>query len=226
MKKIIITCEHGGNEIPEEFRYLFSADLEILTTHRGWDPGALDLAQSLSNNLNVPLFYSKTSRLLIELNRSLHHPALFSGYIKDLEPERKKKVIIEHYLPYRNTVEKLIKESIEKNYTVIHISVHSFTPVLNNVVRNCDIGLLYDPTRNEEKNFCQEWKNLLVKNNKDLKVRFNYPYKGTADGFTTYLRKSFLENYVGIELEVNQKIISASMSSLKRTITNSLLKLV
>jgi len=35
-------------------------------------------------------------------------------------------------------------------------------------------------------------------------VRFNYPYLGKADGFTTYLRKQFPANYMGIELEVNQ----------------------
>ncbi len=28
---------------------------------------------------------------------------------------------------------------------------------------------------------------------------------GTADGFTTYLRKKFQNNYSGIEIEINQK---------------------
>jgi hypothetical protein len=37
-------------------------------------------------------------------------------------------------------------------------------------------------------------------------VKMNQPYKGTDDGFTTYLRKKFdPEHYAGIELEVNQK---------------------
>ncbi|MEO8932838.1 MAG: N-formylglutamate amidohydrolase, partial [Xanthomarina sp.] len=35
--------------------------------------------------------------------------------------------------------------------------------------------------------------------------RFNYPYLGKADGFTSYLRKQFPKNYLGIEIEVNQK---------------------
>lgn len=38
-----------------------------------------------------------------------------------------------------------------------------------------------------------------------MNVRFNYPYLGKADGFTTHLRKKFKDNYIGIELEVNQK---------------------
>ena len=42
----------------------------------------------------------------------------------------------------------------------------------------------------------------------ELSVRFNYPYLGKADGFPTYLRKLFPDNYSGIELEVNQKLSS------------------
>ena len=45
----------------------------------------------------------------------------------------------------------------------------------------------------------------------DLSIRCNYPYKGNADGFTTYLRKQFSEKkYLGIELEINQKHIITS----------------
>ena len=39
----------------------------------------------------------------------------------------------------------------------------------------------------------------------DFNVRHNYPYLGKMDGFTTYLRKKFPKNYVGIEIEINQK---------------------
>ena len=34
----------------------------------------------------------------------------------------------------------------------------------------------------------------------------NYPYLGKADGFTTSLRQEFQERYIGIELELNQKL--------------------
>lgn len=33
----------------------------------------------------------------------------------------------------------------------------------------------------------------------------NYPYLGKSDGFTTSLRKQFPFQYIGIELEINQK---------------------
>ena len=41
-----------------------------------------------------------------------------------------------------------------------------------------------------------------------LVIKFNEPYKGTDDGFTTYLRTKFSDDeYLGIEIEVNQKYL-------------------
>ena len=39
-----------------------------------------------------------------------------------------------------------------------------------------------------------------------MRVRFNYPYAGRADGLTTALRRRFPDAaYAGIELEINQR---------------------
>ena len=56
-----------------------------------------------------------------------------------------------------------------------------------------------------EKIFCASFKNEILAINPTLKVRSNYPYLGRADGFTTYLRKQFKSDYLGIEIEINQK---------------------
>ncbi len=109
------------------------------------------------------------------------------------------------YLPYRDSVEALIAEILSKGEKVLHISVHSFSSELNGNVRNTDIGLLFDPSKAEEKNYCKILKNQLITPGSQFKVRFNYPYLGKADGFTTYLRKKFPQNYSGIEMEINQK---------------------
>jgi hypothetical protein len=42
----------------------------------------------------------------------------------------------------------------------------------------------------------------------DQRIRMNYPYLGKADGFTTSLRQEFQEQYIGIELELNQKLFA------------------
>lgn len=205
MLKILITCEHGGNEIPPAYAGLFAAEQELLRTHRGYDIGALELFDNLKD-LADKTFYSTTSRLLVELNRSLHHKKLFSDITNNLSEKKKEQILKVHYRPYRERVEELIQDLIMVGHQVLHISVHSFTPVLNGEERKADIGLLYDPKREGERVFCRDWKKAFNKYDPGILVRFNYPYLGIADGFPTYLRRRFSdEKYMGIELEVNQK---------------------
>jgi len=214
--KLVLTCEHGGNYIPKEYAYLFKDHQAILNSHRGYDLGSLDLYEFLKPLSNFS-FSSNTSRLLIEPNRSLHHKKLFSEFLKNISKEEKDVLINTYYLDYRNKVEKQIREYLSDGETVLHISVHSFTPILNSKIRNCDKGLLFDSRRPSEKQFCLKFKEQILKINPNYKIRFNYPYLGKADGFTTYLRKQFPENYIGIELEINQKFS-------KNNKMNSLLK--
>ena len=103
-------------------------------------------------------------------------------------------------------LEETIRQSARSAVRTIHISVHSFTPQLNHVLRNADIGLLYDPRREAEKQLCLALQFELGRDRPDLTIRRNYPYRGTDDGLTRYLRCRFAaDQYLGIELEVNQK---------------------
>ena len=222
-QKWVVTCEHGGNQIPAAYASYFEEAAAILQTHRGYDPGALELYHLLAKELADFSQYSETSRLLVELNRSLHHKSLFSAFSKKIKPSVRKEVIASYHLPYRSLVEEKIRKFLSEGNSVVHISVHSFTPVLNGEERKADIGLLYDPARAKEKDFCQQWKKQLKNFAPTAIVRMNYPYQGTADGFTTYLRKRFPEGYAGIELEVNQK--HAQMPAVNEAVLNSLRQL-
>src|SRR5258708_4265355 len=74
----LITCEHGGNRIPAPYRALFRGSRALLDTHRGYDAGALVMARELARAFKAPLVSSTVSRLLVDLNRSVGHPQLFS----------------------------------------------------------------------------------------------------------------------------------------------------
>ncbi|HSO07438.1 MAG TPA: N-formylglutamate amidohydrolase, partial [Pelomicrobium sp.] len=102
----LVTCEHGGNRIPARYRPLFRGHEELLTSHRGYDPGALTLARELSAALDAPLVVSTVSRLLVDLNRSLHHPRLFSAATRDAPADVRAEIVDRHYLPYRDEVER------------------------------------------------------------------------------------------------------------------------
>ncbi|MGH8118983.1 MAG: N-formylglutamate amidohydrolase [Gammaproteobacteria bacterium] len=96
-------------------------------------------------------------------------------------------------------------------------SVHSFTPKLGKELRRADIGLLYDPRRRGERILCRKLQAILSQAAKGLIVRRNYPYRGTDDGLTTYLRKRYSEGqYLGIEIEINQKHVHGSRARRRR----------
>ncbi|NIJ44576.1 putative N-formylglutamate amidohydrolase [Wenyingzhuangia heitensis] len=202
--KLLLTCEHGGNKIPLAYDSLFLSQELVLQTHRAYDKGALDLFKYL-RPLAVFHKSNEISRLFIELNRSLHHPMLFSEFTKKLDKKEKQLLIQQYYLIYRDKVIQQIESLIHSKHCIFHISVHSFTPVFNGVTRKCDIGLLYDPSSIHEKKIAQLLKAELKKRAPELNIRCNYPYKGISDGFTKTLRKQFSKNYVGIEIEINQK---------------------
>jgi predicted N-formylglutamate amidohydrolase len=207
----LITCEHGGNRIPALYRGLFRGRQRLLDSHRGYDPGALVMARSLAEALRAPLVTSTVSRLLIDLNRSIGHPQLFSAATRGVPRELRARIVEQHYQPYRAQVEGLVKQSVSRGRRVIHISSHSFTAELNGKVRHADVGLLYHPGRHGEAELCARWKASLAAFAPQLRVRRNYPYAGKADGLTSHLRVLFPRGaYVGIELEVNQRIMLAA----------------
>jgi len=202
----LISCEHGGKRIPPQWRALFAPHAALLCSHRGYDKGALRMARELAAALDAPLFVATVTRLLIELNRSPGHPKLYSAITRALSVAEQRDIFEHCYLPYRRAVEARIADLVAQGRRVIHVSSHSFTPELDGEVRNADIGLLYDPKRPGEAALCRRWREALGSSAPALRVRMNYPYAGSADGFTTWLRRRFgAEQYVGIELEINQK---------------------
>ncbi len=203
---LLVTCEHGGNHVPARWRGLFAGREALLASHRGLDIGSMAMARRIAAAFDAPLVASRTCRLLVDLNRSLGHPRLFSALTRPLRREERDRILAHHYRPYRREVESTVARHVAAGRRVLHVSSHSFTPALGGEVRNADVGLLYDPSRREERRFCDSWHAALVAADPTLRVRRNYPYPGKADGLTTYLRRQFPgAHYLGIELEVNQR---------------------
>ncbi len=222
----LVTCEHGGNRIPLAYRKLFHAYQTLLDSHRGYDPGALVMAKQLAAALQAPLAASTVSRLLIDLNRSIGHPHLYSEATRNAPAVVRQQIVEHYYLPYRTKTERAVARAIANGRRVIHFSSHSFTPVLNGAVRNADIGLLYHPARPGEADLCERWQASLKTCAPEFVVRRNYPYAGKGDGLTAHLRRRFPPDaYIGIELELNQKHVLAAgrnWTTLRTVITESL----
>jgi len=220
--RLIVTCEHGGYDVPARWRCCFRGRVAWLRSHRGWDAGALTLARGLARRLRAPLVATTTTRLLVDTNRSAGHPRRFSEATRGLPAAERARIVAERWAPHRARVEDAVAAAAAGGALAVHVACHSFTPVLDGVVRHTDVGLLYDPRRPHEAALAGAWQAALRAAVPGLRVRRNHPYRGVADGLTTSLRRCHPGvRYAGLELEVSQALVrgaGARWSSLQRTL--------
>jgi len=222
---LVVSCEHGGNRVPAAYRALFKGKQGVLDSHRGWDPGALDLARALARATDAPLVANTVSRLVVECNRSIGHPRVFSEFTRGLSRDERARLLDLYYHPHRGAVEAVVRSALRTHAVVVHVGVHTFTPVFDGRRRTADVGLLYDPGRAAELVFCDRWLIGLARVAPELHVKRNYPYRGWSDGLTTTLRGALpARRYLGVELEVNQALVAraARWKRVRTTIARSL----
>lgn len=207
---VLVTCEHAGNAVPPEYAGLFAGAEGLLASHRGWDPGSLGIGRRLADRLGAPLLATSVTRLLVEPNRSPGQPGVFSERTRGLPDPEKARILDSHYHPHRRAIENQIRWWVDRGERVLHLGIHTFTDVLDGVVRTVDLGLLFDPERPAERWFCEAWKPRLDAAAPENRVRFNEPYLGTDDGLTTWLRTLFPDpSYAGIEIEARQGLVGS-----------------
>ncbi len=207
----VVTCEHAGHRVPARYRQLFAGAEAVLRSHRGWDAGAADVARRLGRDLGVAPHLHFTTRLLVDLNRSLGHPRCFSEYTRGLDRTERDRIVAEHYRPHRDRVTRAIASVIEGRGRCVHLAVHTFAPVLGGRRRTADLGILYDPGRPGERDLAARWKRALRDADPELRVRRNYPYRGVDDGLTRTLRARLTPRaYAGMEIEVNQALLATT----------------
>lgn len=227
---VVVSCEHAGNEVPERYAPSFAsaAARAALESHRGWDPGSLEIGERLAAELDAPLVVQRVSRLVVECNRSLDHPSLFSEFTRGLSERERAELLERYWRAHRDAVRKLV-DGAPPGPTVVHVGVHTFTPVWKGRSRSTDVGLLYDPSRGLEAGVARRWRRELVRRlgrderpgvdegARALRVHLNRPYRGWTDGLTTTLRGEMPEaRYLGIELEVSQRLVPASAGLVRR----------
>ena len=210
---VLVSCEHASNRIPARYANL-GLGRAALASHIAWDCGAAIMARLAARRLGCPCHLGRWSRLVVDLNRRPGHPKLIAPRSfgvdvpgnRDLsrhEHERRSRL---YHASFRERALADIRRIIAARGACMHLSVHSFTPVVAGEVRRADVGLLYDPSRAREKAFAQRLAPLL--SGAGLHVRMNYPYRGTSDGFTTACRSLFpAARYAALEIETNQKLL-------------------
>ncbi|MET0412565.1 MAG: N-formylglutamate amidohydrolase [Polyangiaceae bacterium] len=208
---LVLSCEHASNRVPAAYAARFRGGERLLASHRAYDAGALPVAQLCARKLRAPLFAGDVTRLVVDLNRPEGHPALFSHFIAGLDAADREKLLERFHRRHWTAVRSAVEARLGLGSPVLHLSLHSFTPVLRGERRRADVGFLFDPRRRLEKELCDAWRETLRRalraRGVELTLMHNSPYSGAGAGLTTSLRALLPEKrYAGIEIELNQRL--------------------
>ena len=175
-------------------------DRRLLDSHQGWDRGTLQVAKMLGERLDAPVVVGTITRLLVDLNRREGNRALFGVVGQRLAVEERQALLTDYHRPYRAAVVEAVEGAMRHRGPVTFLSIHSFTPVMDNVPRNTDVAVLYDPARPAERRLADTILAPLA--DAGLRVRRNFPYRGVADGVATMVRKRYpSDRLIPVELE-------------------------
>lgn len=163
----LFSCEHATCAVPEAFRELFKGSEEIVTSTKGWDPGALNLAQGFSMKFRTPLLHGDVTRLLIDLNENGEDR--WSRFSKTLPEATRVKLVDRHERPYRLALRTRITEELARNRALVHVMIHTQEAGPELVIEVPQGGLAED--------FAVKWQSRLKADGVDVKVAL-----GAADG--------------------------------------------
>jgi hypothetical protein len=222
---VLISCEVGGHVVPSQWsarlqsvaavappdvvqsnpEFLSPATAKLRRSQRRPDRTAKYVSQQMAERLAAPLICNQYSPQLIDVRRSLRHRDLFSAATRHGTTAERQRLIEMIYQPYRQRLQHELQRMLSRCEYVIHLSVQSFPLGTGKRVRRADMGLLYDPGEMDEVDFCLDWMDLMFDELPMLRVRRNYPQRGTRDSITRAMRTEFRgQPYIGIELLVNQ----------------------
>jgi predicted N-formylglutamate amidohydrolase len=150
----LLVCDHAGRRIPRALGDLGVAEAD-LTRHIAWDIGIEGVARRLSERLDAYLVMQIYSRLVIDCNRP---PGSAESIVTDSDGTAIKgnqKILAsdatarvrEIFAPYHGTIVRHLDARKATQRPAILISLHSFTPVYDGLVRPWQAGVLYNRYR-------------------------------------------------------------------------------
>jgi len=148
---VVWTCEHASPRIPPGFS-VRPEDRRWLRTHWGHDRGAAALVRALQARMGGPAVFSNFSRLLIDANRSPHHPDLFRTRVEghvlahnvDVHPVERARRVEQLHVPFHAAVDDVVGQRVAAGVPTFLFSVHTFTSLYEGHPRSVELGVLFD----------------------------------------------------------------------------------
>jgi predicted N-formylglutamate amidohydrolase len=210
---LVLSCEHASWTLPPGVD--LGVPVEVLRSQAGWDHGALDIANHLSEHVGLPVHAGLFSRMYVDLNRDPEHAdvvplvsygAPVPGNARLGAGDRAARIAAFHE-PYWNAVRRDCAARLRDRDGVLHLSSHTFSPELDPPNRQFDVGVLYDPAHAFEADLAERL--LFALRAAGLSVRANQPYGGLGAAICTSLRRENGARYGGIQLETSHAVTHA-----------------
>ena len=209
---MLLVCEHASNHVPPELGSL-GLDAATLNSHIAWDPGAIEVAEALSELLDATLVASQVSRLVYDCNRPPHAPDAMPER-SEIYPvpgnaglggeERQARVDLV-YRPFRSTLREVLAARMRRQPVLV--TIHSFTPVYNGLKRDVELGILCDSDERLADAMLLRTPAMTT-----MVTRKNEPY-GPEHGVTHTLIEHGLQNgLANVMIEIRNDLISTSES--------------
>ncbi len=207
--RVLLVCEHASRRLPQRYGDL-GLSQEALASHIAWDPGALGLAQQMSQGLDATLIHQRFSRLIYDCNRPPESPAAMRDVseifrvpgnenLSDAERAQRTAAL---YRPFHQRIGQAIDSRRERGLETVLVTIHSFTPVYFGTERKVEIGILHDRDARLADAMLQ-----LAARGSDYRVERNEPY-GPADGVTHTLDVHAIEaGLLNVMIEVRNDLI-------------------
>lgn len=203
---VLLVCEHASRFIPEGLKALGLSEAAA-QSHIAWDPGALAVAQRLSEALNATLIAQKISRLVYDCNRppdsdqamraesEIFQIAGNTGLTQAQRNERTDNI----YKPFQRA----LAEAVNARASTVLVTIHSFTPVFNGVARAVEVGILHDSDPRLADAMLKA-----AAQNPVFKVERNAPY-GPEDGVTHTLKEhAVAHGLLNVMIEVRNDLLA------------------
>lgn len=199
----LLVCDHASCRFPGALGDL-GLDPFARRCHLALDIGAGALTERLARSLGVTAVIARYSRLVVDCNRQLMDPGAFLEYgdgmivpgnrnLPQPEKDRRAQAI---YWPYHNAIDEQVKRLQKVGPPPAFIAIHSFTPVLDGIVREIQTGVLWDKDTRLSSIFIEEFRAA------GYVTGDNEPYSGKApqDFTIDHHAEAIGLPHVGIEL--------------------------
>jgi predicted N-formylglutamate amidohydrolase len=206
---VLLVCEHASRRLPQRYGDL-GLSQEALSSHIAWDPGALAVAELMSQELDATLIHQRFSRLIYDCNRPPESPAAMRDVSEifripgneNLSATERAQRTAALYRPFHQRIRETIESRRERGLETVVVTIHSFTPVYFGTERLVEIGILHEKDARLADAMLD-----LASNSNCYRVERNAPY-GPADGVTHTLEvHAIAAGLLNVMIEVRNDLI-------------------